>query len=267
MSAQTQAFVPAHTVRNWPANQPPPLYGAYGQPLHPSHAPPPPQAAQPGYPLPSPQSGPYNTSGASYGPPSHGTYDDRGRDGASANKRKFPEPHTPTLPPPTSHSPAHRGSGSGPEYTYPDPTNLTPATVSPASSSASYHGGPQPPAPQPYYTNQPPPPSRSSPQSNPYYDPNRSSSSPHTGAAPPPPPPAAGAPATSAGAAAAPYPAYGGTTSLQPIPHRTDGRTPPPTAAAQSGGAGRAGMRINDLVDSSRSSADNDMLNQLNRRL
>ncbi|KAH3983714.1 hypothetical protein HBI56_074630 [Parastagonospora nodorum] len=58
VSAQTQAFVPAHTV--WRGvGQPPPMYGAYGQPLPPaSHAEaygqqPPQQPRQQGY-LPSP---------------------------------------------------------------------------------------------------------------------------------------------------------------------------------------------------------------------
>ncbi|EOD50873.1 putative c6 transcription protein [Neofusicoccum parvum UCRNP2] len=64
VSAQTQAFVPAHTVWRG-AGAPPPLYGAYGQPL-PTTQPPPDSYRtphpQPGYPLPSP-TGPGGDSG------------------------------------------------------------------------------------------------------------------------------------------------------------------------------------------------------------
>lgn len=278
VSAQTQAFVPAHTV--WRGNgQPPPLYGAYGQPLPSAHAggpppppPPPPQQQQPppppppGYPLPSP-TGPYPALGHHAPVPAHpappptpplgaGVHDDRGSRDAphmrTSKKRPTDEPHTPTLAPPNpaaaSQLPRHRGS-SGPEvsYTYPDPTSLTPAAVSPASSSASYHSGAQPPA-QPYYTTQPP--RRQSPQSAYSYDPSHGSSSPQ-----------ALAPTTPGGS----YPSYAnGATTLHPLPARGDGRTPPPNAP---GIANRPGMRISDIVgDTSRSAADSNMLNQLNRR-
>ncbi|KAF2083166.1 hypothetical protein K490DRAFT_60725 [Saccharata proteae CBS 121410] len=245
VSAQTQAFVPAHTV--WRGSgQAPPLYGAYGQPLPPAQpAPegygPPPPRAQPGYPLPSPSG-----------------YDERGRDASGSRKRPLTEPHTPTLPPPNpataSHLPPHRGSGP-PEYTYPDPSALTPAAASPASSTTSFQSAPQPPA-QPYYAPQPP--RRSSPQSAYSYDPSRASSSPHT----------QGAPSTPGGSAYT----FSSDTTLRPptnMPIRTEGRTPPPTSAAgTTAGSRTSGMRISDLVggESTRSAADADMLNALNRR-
>ncbi|GME24142.1 Aminotransferase class I/classII [Neofusicoccum parvum] len=265
VSAQTQAFVPAHTVWRG-AGAPPPLYGAYGQPL-PTTQPPPDSYRtphpQPGYPLPSP-TGPYSAPGHAYPPPPGAPgYDDRSRD-ASGRKRPTTEPHTPTLPPPNpaaaSQLPNHRASGP-PEYTYPDPTALTPAAASPASSNASYPSAPPP--QQPYYAPQPP--RRSSPQSTYSYDPSRASSSPHT----------QGAPSTPGGSAYT----YTSDTTLRPpanLPLRNDGRTPPPpppTSAAggtSSAGSSRAGMRISDMVSGGdsggRSAADADMLNALNRR-
>ncbi|KAF2499587.1 hypothetical protein BU16DRAFT_276966 [Lophium mytilinum] len=255
VSAQTQAFVPAHT-RPWQGvGQAPQLYGAYGQPLPPqthmqeAYAPP---RAQ-GYPLPSP-TGPYSAPGP-YASPLSSVYDDRGaRDAYNSRKRPLAEPHTPTLPRPnpasvSSQLPLHRGPGS--EYTYPDPTALTPAAVSPASSSASYHSAPQQPQPNPYYTTQPP--RRSSPQSAYSYDPSRTSSSPHTQAAP----------STPGGT---PQQAFAPENALRPLPPRSDGRTPPPPTSSSST---RPGMRISDIVGDSgqgRSSTDSDMLNQLNRR-
>ncbi|KAF2116582.1 hypothetical protein BDV96DRAFT_645008 [Lophiotrema nucula] len=250
VSAQTQAFVPAHTV--WRGvGQPPPMYGAYGQPLPPAsqadpYAQPPRQQAY----LPSPTSatGPYSAS--SYGS-SGAPYDDGSRD-SLGRKRAYPEPHTPTLPPPNPASVSqlpHRGAA--PEYAYPDPTSLTSA-ASPASSSSAYPSAPPPPAAQPYYATQPP--RRASPQGSQYsYDASRSSSSPHTQAGPSTP-------------GASPYYAAPPTNGLQPMPPRNDGRTPPPPTPQ---GGSRPGMRINDLVSDSgngRSSTDSDMLNMLNRR-
>ncbi|OJD35209.1 c6 zinc finger domain-containing protein [Diplodia corticola] len=267
VSAQTQAFVPAHTVWRG-AGAPPPLYGAYGQPLPPSTQQPPdaayrPPPPQPGYPLPSP-TGPYSAPGHAYPPPPVAPgYDDRSRD-AAGRKRPTTEPHTPTLPPPNpaaaSQLPNHRASGP-PEYTYPDPSALTPAAASPASSNASYPSAPPPPQ-QPYYAPQPP--RRSSPQSTYSYDPSRASSSPHT----------QGAPSTPGGSAYT----YSSDTTLRPpanLPLRNDGRTPPPppptsAAPASATGSSRAGMRISDMVSGGdsggRSAADADMLNALNRR-
>ncbi|OCL07977.1 hypothetical protein AOQ84DRAFT_389159 [Glonium stellatum] len=260
VSAQTQAFVPAHTVWRGGGQAPPTLYGAYGQPLPPAshqhqqdaYVPPPPR--QQGYPLPSP-TGPYSAPGHGpvYASPLGGAYDDRSsRDAHTSRKRPLAEPHTPTLPPPNpapaSQLPVHRGSG--PDYTYPDPTALTPAAVSPASSSASYQSAPPPQQPQPYYPTQPP--RRSSPQSAYSYDPSRTSSSPNT----------QGAPSTPG---SAPYPAFPADSALRPLPIRSEGRTPPPPTSQPS----RApGMRITDLVsgDTGRSSTDSDMLNALNRR-
>ncbi|KAF2465998.1 uncharacterized protein BDR25DRAFT_328377 [Lindgomyces ingoldianus] len=253
VSAQTQAFVPAHTV--WRGvGHPPPMYGAYGQPLPPAthaeaYAQPPRQ--QQYLPSPTGATGPYQAH-STFGHPSGAPYDDGSRDPQS-RKRPYPEPHTPTLPPPNPASASqlpHRSAG--PDYTYPDPTSLTTA-VSPASSSATYPSAPPPPSAQPYYAAQPP--RRSSPQSAYSYDTGRASSSPHTQAGPSTP-------------GASPYytaPPSSNST-LQPIPPRSDGRTPPPPTSQASS---RPGMRINDLVSdngNSRSSTDSDMLNMLNRR-
>ncbi|EAT85148.1 hypothetical protein HBH56_170350 [Parastagonospora nodorum] len=245
VSAQTQAFVPAHTV--WRGvGQPPPMYGAYGQPLPPaSHAEaygqqPPQQPRQQGY-LPSPTAGPYPVH-SEYGPPG-APHDEAGRE-QIGRKRPHPEPHTPTLPPPTpgaaaSHVP-HRG---GPDYAYPEPPSLTPG-ASTATPTPPYSSAP-PPASQPYYTAAPP--RQSSPQGAYRYEPSRASSSPHSQA-----PTTPGAPS--------------GYAPLQPPPPRSDGRTPPPTSQAS---ATRPSMRINDLVSDNgagRSSTDSSMLNMLNRR-
>ncbi|KAF2257201.1 hypothetical protein BU26DRAFT_499740 [Trematosphaeria pertusa] len=250
VSAQTQAFVPAHTV--WRGvGQPPPMYGAYGQPLPPAgHAEPyaqPPRGQQ--Y-LPSPTGapGPYQAP-STFGPSA--PYDDASRDPLSGRKRPYPEPHTPTLPPPNPGSASqlpHRGAGQ--DYSYAEPPSLTSA-ASPASSSASYPSAPPPPATQPYYGAQQP--RRASPQGAYPYDANRASSSPH-----------AHAPTTPG---ASPYysapPQTNG--ALHPMPPRSDGPTPPPTSQPSS----RPGMRINDLVSDNgngRSSTDSNMLNMLNRR-
>ncbi|KAJ4364228.1 hypothetical protein N0V95_000850 [Ascochyta clinopodiicola] len=254
VSAQTQAFVPAHTV--WRGvGAPPPLYGAYGQPLPPAnHAdaygqqpprqgPPPPQQQQQQY-LPSPTAGPY-----SYGPPSAHS-DEGSRDDLIGRKRPHPEPHTPTLPPPAPGSASqapHRVSGQ--DYAYPEPPSLTQAPRT-ATPSAPYSSAP--PATQPYYTAQPP--RQASPQSAYRYDPSRTSSSPHSQAP------------TTPGSASAPYYPPQTNGALQPNPPRSDGRTPPPPTSQP---ASRPGMRINDLVSDNgngRSSTDSDMLNMLNRR-
>lgn len=247
VSAQTQAFVPAHTV--WRGvGQPPPMYGAYGQPLPPaSHAEPYPPRQQQYLPSPTGATGPYPAHSA-YSPQSGPPYDEAGRD-AQSRKRPYAEPHTPTLPPPNPASASqHSHRSAGPEYTYPDPTSLTSAASS--APPSAYPPAQQPSASQPYYTSQPP--GRASPQSAYSYDPSRTSSSPHTQATPNTP----GAP---------PY--YGPQQNgLQPIPPRSDGRTPPPPTTQPSS---RPGMRINDLVSDSgngRSSTDSSMLNMLNRR-
>ena len=247
VSAQTQAFVPAHTV--WRGvGQPPPMYGAYGQPLPPAnHAeaygqPPRQQPQQQQY-LPSPTAGPYQVH-SEYGPPSAST-DEGGREQLNGRKRPHPEPHTPTLPPPTpgaaSHA-SHRGTG---DYAYPEPPSLTPG-ASTATPTAPYSSAP--PTAQPYYAAQPP--RQGSPQSAYRYEPSRASSSPHSQAP------------TTPGAAPSPY--YNA--PLQPPPPRSDGRTPPPPTSQASG---RPSMRINDLVSDNgptRSSTDSSMLNMLNRR-
>lgn len=249
VSAQTQAFVPAHTV--WRGvGQPPPMYGAYGQPLPPAahaeaYGQPPRQQAY----LPSPTSapGPYQAHSA-FGP-SATPYDEASRDSLNGRKRPYPEPHTPTLPPPNPGSASqlpHRDAGQ--DRTYSEPPSLT-SVASPATS-ASYSNAP--PASQPYYSAQPP--RRGSPQSAYPYDANRSSSSPHTQP-----------PTTSGGTAYYPAPPQAHS-ALQPLPPRSDGTTPPPPASQPSS---RPGMRINDLVSDSgngRSSTDSNMLNMLNRR-
>ncbi|KAF2785631.1 hypothetical protein K505DRAFT_368965 [Melanomma pulvis-pyrius CBS 109.77] len=254
VSAQTQAFVPAHTV--WRGvGQPPPMYGAYGQPLPPSapgdaYGQPPRGQPQQYLPSPTGQSGPYP---AHYGPPPGAPYDEDSRDSLQSRKRPSYEPHTPTLPPPNPASVSqlpHRGARQ--DYAYPDPTSLTAASPAPsvASSAASYPPAP-PPASQPYYATQPP--RRTSPQSASAYSyDGRSSSSPRTQGPTTP--------------SASPY--FAGPTpngALQPLPPRNDGRTPPPPTSSSSN---RPGMRINDLVDNgnSRNSTDSSMLNMLNRR-
>lgn len=252
VSAQTQAFVPAHTV--WRGvGQPPPMYGAFGQPLPPAshaeaYAQPPRQQQY----LPSPTGAPGPYQAHSAGPQPGTPYDEGRGDPLGGRKRPFPEPHTPTLPPPnpgTVSQLPHRSAGS--DYTYPDPTSLTSA-ASPASSAASYpSAAPPPPVSQPYYASQPP--RRASPQSAYTYDASRTSSSPHTQAPTTPGP---------SPYYAAPPQANG---TLQPLPPRSDGRTPPPASSAPS----RPGMRIGDLVSDNgngRSSTDSDMLNMLNRR-
>jgi hypothetical protein len=248
VSAQTQAFVPAHTV--WRGvGQPPPMYGAYGQPLPPAshgdaYGQPPRQ--QPQY-LPSPTAGPYPVH-SDYGPPG-APQDESGREQLNGRKRPHGEPHTPTLPPPTpgasaSHAP-HRGMG--PDYAYPEPPSLTPGPPT-AAPPAPYSSGP-PPASQPYYTAQPP--RQGSPQGAYRYEPSRTSSSPHSQAP------------TTPGAAPGSYYAA---PLAPPSIARSDGRTPPPVTT-QAGT--RPSMRINDLVTDNgagRSSTDSSMLNMLNRR-
>ncbi|KAF2737517.1 hypothetical protein EJ04DRAFT_430652 [Polyplosphaeria fusca] len=249
VSAQTQAFVPAHTV--WRGvGQPPPMYGAYGQPLPPAnhgdgYAQPPRQ--QPYLPSPTGPPGPYSAS-STY---TLGAPHDGGSGDAYSRKRPYNEPHTPTAPPPNPASAStlpHRGTAS--DHAYPEPPSLTGA-ASPASSSSAYPPAP-PPGSQPYYNAQPP--RRSSPPNSAYsYPDSHASSSPHTQAGPPTP-------------GASPYYTGAPPNGLQPVPPRNDGRTPPPpTSSAGS----RPGMRINDLVSDSgngRSSTDSDMLNMLNRR-
>ncbi|EMF17381.1 uncharacterized protein SEPMUDRAFT_146422 [Sphaerulina musiva SO2202] len=95
VSAQTQAFVPAHTV--WRGQNPPPntqLYGAYGQPL-------PANSRDQQYP---PQQGQPQQPGQ-YPPPPQGyqqqpLYPQQGQSANAGTKRPNDEPHTPTLPPP-----------------------------------------------------------------------------------------------------------------------------------------------------------------------
>ncbi|KAM0700458.1 hypothetical protein Q7P35_012179 [Cladosporium inversicolor] len=135
VSAQTQAFVPAHTV--WRGQQPPPnaqLYeGAYGQPLphnqqqpqqqrdqyppqgqqQPGQYPPPPpgyqqQPGQPVYPQPPQQGTPPQMQGQEAG-----------------RKRGTDEPHTPTIPPPNPGVQASLPRDG--QYPYPDPSILTPS--------------------------------------------------------------------------------------------------------------------------------------------
>ncbi|KAF2130841.1 hypothetical protein P153DRAFT_205772 [Dothidotthia symphoricarpi CBS 119687] len=249
VSAQTQAFVPAHTV--WRGvGQPPPMYGAYGQPLPPAN-----QAEPYGRPqqyLPSPTAGPYPAYPVHASPGASPV--ETTRDDLNGRKRPHAEPHTPTLPPPTpgaaSQAP-HRGTRQ--EYAFPEPSSLT--SVAPtAGPPAPYPAAPQT-AAQPYYAAQPP--RQASPQSAYRYDASRASSSPHSQAP------------TTPGAAPSPYytaPAQPNG-ALQPLPPRSEGRTPPPPTSQAA--PTRPGMRINDLVTDNgpgRSSTDSSMLNMLNRR-
>ncbi|TKA22108.1 hypothetical protein B0A50_08362 [Salinomyces thailandicus] len=166
VSAQTQAFVPAHTVwrgQNPPANTQ--LYGAYGQPLpaggRPDQYPPQQQPGQQGppgqYPQPPQGYAVYPQPGMQ--PP--------GQQAQTGQKRPTDEPHTPTMPPP---NPAEQQ-----QFTFAVPN---PAGASPASSTASsFHSAHAP--TQPYYT-APPSAHPSSPSSAYSLDASRSSSSPHS---------------------------------------------------------------------------------------
>ena len=288
MSAQTQAFVPAHTVWRNQGAVPQQLYGAYGQPLPQGQIvreyaspnqqyqqAPNGQYAQPPYP---PQGGP-----PQQGMPPPATQQSPGpqHQQAAGIKRQTEEPHTPTLPPPNpatnaqlpQRSTSGEHSQQGQQYTYPDPTGLTPAAPSPASSQASFQSAPQPPA-QPYYAPQQAP-RRASPQPGYNYEQHRNSSSPqNVGNSTP-------------GTYPNPGPANTSDPSLRPPPS-TDGRSSP-----ANGSQSRQGVRINELVGPSgggqqnggqqqgqaqqgqqtlseqergRSAADSDMLGQLNKK-
>ena len=153
VSAQAQAFVPAHTV--WRGQNPPQgaqLYGAYGQPLPQHGGRDPYQQAQPGQYPPPPQ-------GYQQPPPMYQQPPQQQTPGSAGLKRLSDEPHTPTLPPPNPGAQAPMGRPDG-QYSYPDPAGL-PAGASPASSTASFNSA------QPsYYI--------------PYHDDLRASSSPHS---------------------------------------------------------------------------------------
>ncbi len=292
VSSQAQAFVPAHTayphLRNsgampprqggraiYPQQGQPAIYGAHGQPLGP------PMGHDPNYP-PPPHGYPMPPHGAYQGAP---VYDDRGppqpphaQDKVSLKRLRSDESFQPAPPPPAppeefsshpyqGHPPAptgRRGSGGG--FEYPDPTGLVPA--SPASSANSFQSAPYPPQGQPYYPPPPPqpqqqPPRRSSPQSAYSYE-QRASGSPHGSA-------------SSASASGYTYP--GGLHPPQVLPPRDQGRTPPPAQRDGNGngngnGSGqRGGMAVRDLLgpggqndSGGRSSADSDMLRQLNKK-
>lgn len=126
-----------------------------------------------------------------------------------------------------------RGSTSG--FDYPDPTNL--ALVTPSSATPGYQTHT---APSPYYP-QPAPPHdrRTSPQGGYPYD-ARHSASPH----------------------GSPY------APLQP-PSAGNATSPPPPTSTP-GGTQRGGLNVRDMLNPGdshgRSSADNDMLDALNRR-
>ncbi|KAK3622125.1 hypothetical protein LTR56_022351 [Elasticomyces elasticus] len=156
VSAQTQAFVPAHTV--WRGQNPPPntqLYGAYGQPL-PQHGGPPGQyPPQQGGQYPPPPQG-YQQP-PMYGQPGQQMQQLQGP--PAGTKRPSDEPHTPTMAPPNPGDPSQGQRG----YGYADPSGLTQAGASPTSSTASFNSA-QPQAH--YYPYQP-------------FDPSRTSSSPH----------------------------------------------------------------------------------------
>lgn len=115
VSAQTQAFVPAHTVwrgQNPPANAQ--LYGAYGQPL-------PPQANRDSYPqqqLPAPPPGQQQQQQPGQYPPPPPGYQQQPMYGQplpqeAGRKRGTDEPHTPTLPPPNPGAQSQLYSNSG----------------------------------------------------------------------------------------------------------------------------------------------------------
>ncbi|KAB2570528.1 putative transcriptional regulatory protein TBS1 [Lasiodiplodia theobromae] len=127
VSAQTQAFVPAHTVWRG-AGAPPPLYGAYGQPLPPSTQQPPdaayrPPPPQPGYPLPSPTAS-SNASYPSAPPPPQQPYY-----APQPPRRSSPQSTYSYDPSRASSSPHTQGAPSTPggsAYTYTSDTTLRP---------------------------------------------------------------------------------------------------------------------------------------------
>lgn len=224
VSAQTQAFVPAHVLqgRNPPPNTQ--LYGAYGQPLpqYGNRDPyPPPPGQQAGQYPPPPQG--YQQQPMYQQPPPQ-----QGQQAGSGQKRSIDEPHTPTLPPPNPGAQAQmRGEGQQP-YSYPDPSGMTPAGASPTSSTASFHSAHH--SAQPYYSQPASSARRASPQSAYSYDTSRASSSPH----------ALGQPGT---------PAPPTSHSLQARMPIREGKTPPPPppGSAQAN-AQRQGVKIHDLV-------------------
>ncbi|KAK4508022.1 hypothetical protein PRZ48_001757 [Zasmidium cellare] len=241
VSAQTQAFVPAHALyrgQNAPANQP--LYGAYGQPLPPNanrdQQQYQPQQQQPGQYPPTPQG--YQQPSMYPQQPPQGTPQMQGTNPEAGRKRPNDEPHTPTLPPPYpgthAQMPQHRGPG-GDGYSYPDPSGHPPAGASPASSTTSY-----PYHPQTYYTQPMAQARRASPQSAYSYDGSRASSSPHT----------LGPPGTP------------NSFHHPGMPLSRDGRAPPTSAAAN---AQRPGGKINAAKLEGRTFTDNNMVQALNR--
>ena len=147
----------------------------------------------------------------------------------AGRKRPNEEPHTPTLPPPNPAQAAQIAQQQGPppphaqpQYTYPDPSVMTPAAGSPASSNNSFQSA-QPHA-QPYFA--PAPARRPSPQQPQHsYDQPRPSHSPHTHAATVPP--------------AGYNPAVTSHPDSKPVPSQSDRSSP--TNAAR-------GVRINELV-------------------
>lgn len=168
VSAQTQAFVPAHTV--WRGQNPPPntqLYGAYGQPLpannRDQYAGQPQQQQQQ-------QQGQQQQPGQ-YPPPPQGYQQQQmypqQQGGTAGSKRPNEEPHTPTLPPP---NPGQQNQMQQGQYGYSDPSGMNSAGASPASSfNTSYY--PAQYFPQHLYTQ---------PQSPYSYEASRASSSPQS---------------------------------------------------------------------------------------
>ncbi|KXT02508.1 hypothetical protein AC578_4195 [Pseudocercospora eumusae] len=137
VSAQTQAFVPAHTV--YRGQNPPPntqLYGAYGQPLHNNRDP---------Y---VPQQGGQQQQPGQYPPPPQGYQQQQmyqqpqqGQAQSAGTKRPNDEPHTPTLPPPNP------GAQSQGQYPYPNAsgTLLTPSSYFTPPPSHPFYVQPQSP--------------------------------------------------------------------------------------------------------------------------
>ena len=244
MSAQTQAFVPAHTV--WRGvGQPPPMYGAYSQPLPPtSHCEPyGPPSRKLQYIL-SLTAGP-DIANSGYGrsilPPIEATIG-----GLPCRKRLHPDPHTPILPS-THPGSVLQAPRLDTEEGYAYPETLSRTSADPTSNDLTLYFSAPPPT-QPYYASQPP--RQGSPNSTHYYRPSRTSPSPHSQA-----PTAPGAP---------PMP-YHAALPLPP-PARSDGRTPP---LLTSQALAESSKRINDTVSdngSARSSTDSSMLNMLNHR-
>ncbi|PNS14801.1 hypothetical protein CAC42_2030 [Sphaceloma murrayae] len=266
VSQQTQAFVPAHAVMRGQSGQmPPQLYGAYGQPLpagqygYPPQYAPPPNGYQPppgyGPPMqqgpPGQQPPPPQQQGMA--PPHQHLQQSPQQPGQQATGQKRPneEPHTPTQAPPNPANHAQMGQGQ--------------QRSASASSTTSFSAQP---GQQQYYTSNGPPqhgqiPHATPPQNN-YTHETQPKQERHNTASP------------QTGMNGAHYPAPTSDPNLRPPQTTQDGNSSakaPPSPAQPHGqqntpaqGQAQTGQQTPD-VPPPRSSADSDMLSQLNKRV